>query len=44
MSRSTLPMIFRAAALAVAASMATAAWADDDANDWRDGKWVQWVY
>jgi hypothetical protein len=44
MSRSTLPMIFRAAALAVAATMATAAWADDDANDWREGKWVQWVY
>ena len=30
MSRSTLPMFFRAAALAVAASMATGAWADDD--------------
>jgi hypothetical protein len=44
MSRSTLPMIFRAAALVVAASMATAAWADDDVNDWREGKWVQWIY
>jgi hypothetical protein len=37
MSRSTLPMFFRAAALAVAASMATAAWADDDASDLRHG-------
>lgn len=46
MSRSTLPMFFRAAALAVAASMATAAWADDDddASDLRDGQWVQWIY
>jgi hypothetical protein len=44
MSRSTLPMFFRAAALAVAASMATAAWADDDASDLRDGRWVQWIY
>lgn len=43
MSRSTLPMIFRAAALAVAASMATAAWADDDVRDLRDGQWVQWI-
>jgi hypothetical protein len=44
MSRSTMPMIFRAAALAVAASMATAAWADDDVRDLRDGQWVQWIY
>jgi hypothetical protein len=44
MSRSTLPMFFRAAALAVAASMATAAWADDDGSDLRDGQWVQWIY
>jgi hypothetical protein len=44
MSRSTLPMFIRAAALAVAASMATAAWADDDADDLRDGHWVQWIY
>lgn len=44
MSRSTLPMIFRAAALAVAASMATAAWADDNVRDLRDGQWVQWIY
>lgn len=44
MSRSTLSMIFRAAALAMAASMATAAWAHDDVRDLRDGQWVQWVY
>lgn len=44
MSRSTLPMFFRAAALAVAASMATAAWADDDVSDLREGQWVQWIY
>lgn len=44
MSRSTLPRIFRAAALAVAASAATAAWADDDVRDLRDGRWVQWIY
>ena len=44
MSRSTLLMFFRASALAVAASMATAAWADDDVSDLRDGQWVQWVY
>ena len=45
MSRSTLPMFFRAAALAVAASMATGAWADDDdVSDLRDGQWVQWIY
>jgi len=44
MSRSTLPMLFRAAAVAVAASMATAAWADDDASDLRHGQWVQWIY
>jgi hypothetical protein len=44
MSRSTLSMIFRATALAVAASMATAAWADDDVRDLRDGQWVQWIY
>ncbi|MED5620116.1 hypothetical protein [Ideonella sp. BN130291] len=44
MSRSTLPMTFRAAALAVAASMATGAWADDDVGELRDGKWVQWIY
>ena len=44
MSRSTLPMFFRAAALAVAASIATAAWADDDVSDLRDGQWVQWIY
>lgn len=44
MSLSTLPMFFRAAALAVAASMATAAWADDNAIDLRDGQWVQWIY
>lgn len=44
MSRSTLSMIFRATALAVAASVATAAWADDDVRDLRDGQWVQWVY
>jgi hypothetical protein len=44
MSRSTLPMFFRAAALAVAGSTATAAWADDDASDLRRGQWVQWVY
>ena len=44
MSRSTLPMFFRAAALAVASSMATAAWADADASDLRAGQWVQWIY
>ena len=45
MSRSTLPMFFRAAALAVAASMATAAWADDDdVSDLHHGQWVQWIY
>ena len=44
MSRSTLPMFFRAAALAVAAGMATAAWADDGNSDLRDGQWVQWIY
>jgi hypothetical protein len=45
MSRSTLPMFFRAAALAVAVSMATAAWADDDddARALRGGPWVQWI-
>ena len=37
-------MFFRATALAVAASMATAAWADDNAIDLRDGQWVQWIY
>jgi hypothetical protein len=37
-------MFFRAAALAVAASLATAAWADDDASNLRDGQWVQWIY
>jgi hypothetical protein len=45
MSRSTLPVFFRAAALAAAAaSMVTAAWADDDVSDLRDGQWVQWIY
>jgi hypothetical protein len=44
MSRSTLPMFIRAAALAGAASMAPAAWADDDASDLLDGQWVQWIY
>jgi len=44
MSRSALPMFFRAASLAVAASMATTAWADDDGSDLRDGQWVQWIY
>jgi hypothetical protein len=44
MSRSALPMFFRAASLAVAASMATTASADDDGSDLRDGHWVQWIY
>jgi len=44
MSRSALPMFFRAASLAVAASMAATAWADDDGSDLRDGRWVQWIY
>ncbi len=50
MSRSTLPMFFRAAALTLTASMATSAWADNNdnndngASDLRDGQWVQWVY
>jgi hypothetical protein len=43
MSRSTAQIIFRAAALAGAASMATAAWADDD-RGLREGQWVQWIY
>jgi len=44
MSRSALPMFFRAALFAVAASMATTAWAHDDGSDLRDGQWVQWIY
>jgi hypothetical protein len=44
MSRSTLSMILRAMALAVAASIGTAAWADDEVRDLRDGQWVQWIY
>jgi hypothetical protein len=52
MSHSTLPMFFRAAALALTAGIATAAWADDNDNSdnnsgasaLRDGQWVQWIY
>jgi hypothetical protein len=53
MSHSTLPMCFRAAALALTAGMATAAWADNNdnendndsgASDLRNGPWVQWIY
>lgn len=44
MKRSNMPMIIRAAALAAAASFATAAWADDDGTDLRSGALVQWAY
>jgi hypothetical protein len=39
-----MPMFFRAAAIAAAASLATAASADDKLGDLRDGRWVQWAY
>ena len=44
MNRSKMPMCFRVAALAAAASLSTAAWADDKLGDLRDGRWVQWAY
>ena len=44
MNRSKMPMFLRAAAVAIAAGLCTAAWADKDDDDLRGGQWWQWAF